>query len=225
MVTLYIATHNKTGLKYFGKTKKYLTEEELQLKYHGSGSMWKKHLKEFGDDVTMKVVGTYDLEEASSIALKFSDENDIVNSDKWANLIPEDCFTGGGGVNTGLTYEEYYGEERAKLIKKKISRIKSSEERQKISKALTGREGNNKGKTFSDDTKIKMSVAASKRERQPFSEEAKEKMSESAKKRKPTMTGKKQKIVTCPFCGKKGGINGMVQWHFDKCKMKDSDEL
>ena len=32
--------------------------------------------------------------------------------------------------------------------------------------------------------------------------------------------GLKQKQVTCPHCGKIGGINTMKQWHFDKCKKK-----
>lgn len=225
MVTLYIATHNKTGLKYFGKSERYLTEDELQKKYHGSGSMWKKHLKEFGDDVTMQVIGTYELEKASEIALKFSEENNIVNSDEWANLIPEDCYTGAGDAKTGLTYEEYYGEERAKEIKGKLSRVKSIEERQKISEALTGREGPNKGKKFSEETKKKMSIAASKRERSPMSMETKKKISEANKGKKGSMLGKKQKLVACPHCKKEGAINGMKQWHFDNCKLKDKDEF
>lgn len=32
--------------------------------------------------------------------------------------------------------------------------------------------------------------------------------------------GKKQKIVTCPFCGKEGGASVMKQWHFEKCKKR-----
>jgi hypothetical protein len=225
MVTLYIATHNKTGLKYFGKSERYLTEEELQSKYHGSGSLWKRHLEEFGDDVTMKVIGTYELETASKIALKFSEENDIVQSKEWANLIPEDCYVGGGDPKTGLTYEEYYGKERAKEIKAKLSRVKSTEERQKISEALTNREGPNKGKQFSSEWKQKMSLAASERERSPLSEETKRKISEAKKGKPSSMLGKKHKIVICPHCNKEGAINGMKQWHFDNCKMKDKDEF
>jgi hypothetical protein len=30
--------------------------------------------------------------------------------------------------------------------------------------------------------------------------------------------GKKRQIVQCPHCAKTGAINGMQQWHFDKCK-------
>lgn len=32
--------------------------------------------------------------------------------------------------------------------------------------------------------------------------------------------GKKHDLLTCPHCGKTGGKNGMIQWHFDKCKLK-----
>ena len=34
------------------------------------------------------------------------------------------------------------------------------------------------------------------------------------------MFGKKQEIVTCPYCGKSGGKSGMIQWHFENCKDK-----
>ena len=44
-VTLYIATHNITGKKYFGKTVKWFTQEELQKNYRGSGKYWNKHKK------------------------------------------------------------------------------------------------------------------------------------------------------------------------------------
>ena len=27
-------------------------------------------------------------------------------------------------------------------------------------------------------------------------------------------------IVICPHCNKEGGKNGMMRWHFDKCKKK-----
>jgi len=95
-VTLYIATHNKTGLKYFGKTTKYFTEEELQKYYHGSGKYWKNHLKKYGNDVIMKIYKICDINEVEKEALKFSKENDIVNSKEWANLKYENGLDGWG---------------------------------------------------------------------------------------------------------------------------------
>jgi len=97
-VTLYIATHNKTGLKYFGKTTVYFTEELLQEKYHGSGKYWVRHLKKHGDDVTMEIYGIYALDEVKEVALKFSEENNIVKSHKWSNLKLENGLDGGSTI-------------------------------------------------------------------------------------------------------------------------------
>jgi hypothetical protein len=38
-------------------------------------------------------------------------------------------------------------------------------------------------------------------------------------KRSLLLTGKVQQIVTCPHCGKSGGISTMGRWHFDNCKL------
>ncbi len=98
-VCLYIATHNKTGLKYFGKTCKWFTVEDLQKNYHGSGIYWNKHLKKHGKNITMEIYSICSLNEENEdyvkhIALKFSEENNIVKSKKWANLIPENGLDG-----------------------------------------------------------------------------------------------------------------------------------
>lgn len=94
-VTLYIAIHNKTNLKYFGKTTKYHDEYSLQEKYHGSGKYWTRHLKKHGDDITMKIYGTYYIDDVQEVALQFSLDNNIVESKEWANLKPENGLDGG----------------------------------------------------------------------------------------------------------------------------------
>ena len=98
-VTLYIATHVVTGKKYFGKTTKWFTEEDLQKKYHGSGVYWNRHKKKHGDFITMKIyqicsLNKSDEDYVESIALKFSEENNIVESEEWANMILENGLTG-----------------------------------------------------------------------------------------------------------------------------------
>ena len=60
-VTLYIAKHNKTGLKYFGKTTRYFTQLDLQKYYYGS-----EH-----NDVIMEIQGIYNLDEVKNKALTF----------------------------------------------------------------------------------------------------------------------------------------------------------
>lgn len=79
---LYIKTHNITGLKYFGKT----TNKD-PYKYKGSGTYWKRHLEKHGCDVNTEILGYYINEkECKSNSLKFSKENNIVDSKEWANL-------------------------------------------------------------------------------------------------------------------------------------------
>jgi hypothetical protein len=88
---LYIKTHKVTGLKYFGKTcclKRIST-------YIGSGTVWKKHIKEHGKDIDTVVVGFYvEKERCREAALKFSIDNDIVKSPEWANTIIENGLNG-----------------------------------------------------------------------------------------------------------------------------------
>lgn len=54
ILSLYIKTHNITGLKYFGKTIKN------PFKYKGSGKYWTRHLAIHGNDVTTEVVATFE---------------------------------------------------------------------------------------------------------------------------------------------------------------------
>lgn len=102
IVTLYIKTHNKTGLKYFGKT----CGKNSNL-YRGSGKHWVRHIKKHGYDVTTEVVGVFeDLIWCSLFALEFSHVNDIVKSKNWANLKPENGLDGGfDHINDNVTEE------------------------------------------------------------------------------------------------------------------------
>lgn len=78
---LYIKTHNKTKLKYFGKT----TRDPYQ--YKGSGYHWIRHLKKHGEDVHTEILGYFtDKDKCLSAALEFSTKHNIVESTEWANL-------------------------------------------------------------------------------------------------------------------------------------------
>jgi len=86
---LYIKTHLKTGLKYFGKTTKN------PYKYKGSGKYWLRHLKLHGNEVyTDVVLSTSDEVFCKAYATLFSEVNDIVRSEGWANLRIENGFDG-----------------------------------------------------------------------------------------------------------------------------------
>ena len=41
-----------------------------------------------------------------------------------------------------------------------------------------------------------------------------------SKKMSELLTGKKQRIVKCPYCDKTGGASNMNRYHFDNCKQK-----
>lgn len=147
-VTLYISTHNKTGKKYFGKTTRFFTDKELNENYNGSGTLWKKHLEKYGNDVTVEIYmicSTNNLDEdyVEPIALKFSEDNNIVDDYTiWLNQRPENGLDGGSNGISGLSLEEYHGKEKSKEIKLKQSlyaKNRSEEHQQKLNELLKGR--------------------------------------------------------------------------------------
>lgn len=129
MIYLYVKTHNKTHLKYFGKT--------ISSDYHsykGSGKYWNIHCRKHGYDYTTELIAMYDNschDEAKKFALDFSNKNNISKSKEWANL-KEECLDGGfDHVNN--ENKKYYMEkaritnqnksaEETKLINKKKAR-------------------------------------------------------------------------------------------------------
>ena len=86
IIYLYVKQHIITGLKYFGKTL------NNPFKYPGSGTYWKNHCKKHGKKYikTIEIWGFDDQKLCTQFALKFSKQNNIVESEEWANLIPED---------------------------------------------------------------------------------------------------------------------------------------
>ncbi len=87
---LYIKQHSITGMLYFGKTYKNPT------KYIGSGLYWRRHLSTHG----VQHVNTIwyclytDQDECTKFAQQFSIQEDIVNSNLWANLTIENGLDG-----------------------------------------------------------------------------------------------------------------------------------
>ena len=150
-IYLYVAEHNSTGLKYFGKTI------NPKKSYKGSGSRWFRHLKKHGWDVTMNYIAEFDdIGEASSFALKFSEEHNIVNSCAWANCRPENCFDGGViGVS--------HSEERKRRISEGCK--KSWNEERRINQSLKL-----KGLKRTEETKDKMKGPLSDQHKQKLSD-------------------------------------------------------
>lgn len=128
-------THNVTGKKYLGKTR------HDPYTYSGSGTDWKKHLKEFGYDISTEILKECDSkEELSKWGRHYSKHFDIVKSDMFLNRIPE---TGGGGSVS----------EEAKEKLRKINTGKKHTEATKSKMSKT-----HKGKKMSEETKAKISA-------------------------------------------------------------------
>lgn len=206
-VYLYIKEHAVSGMRYFGKTTK---AKEDMLKYHSSGVYWKRHLKLHGANhvVTVWYCEFYDKSDCEEFALFFSEEANIVNSAKWANLKPEN---GSDGAVIGNTV--------------------SPETRRKMSHKLKGKKTGPQSLT----TCIKKSIAMKGKNTGPqtIAHRLKNSLSKLGVKRKPrspehcanqslSQKGKHRKTINCPHCSKKGGGGSMFRWHFDNCKNKDS---
>ena len=224
---LYIKKHSITGLKYFGKTSK-----KDPYKYLGSGTRWKRHIKKHGRQFveTLWVSELYYDTSIIDHALHFSNENNIVLSDEWANLVLEN---GIDGAIKGTKFSDAHKEKMSYLRKGRPGHPHSAETKEKLSII-----GKNRAPA-SIETRAKMSAS-----RQNVSNETRSKLSEVWKGRRHNVeTRKKQsdahkgKIVSpetrakmsaiwntrepviCPHCNK-SGRNNMTRYHFDNCKKK-----
>lgn len=201
---LYIKRHKVTGKCYFGKTTTADPE-----KYNGSGKAWCEHLKENGcliETLWYKLFTIKD--ECKQFALDFSRRENIVESDLWLNLIPENGLSG-SGRKVGFKMS---AESLAKLSQSKMGKTLSDEHKAKLSDHWKGRiisdehkaaiSAAHKGKIMSEESKSKMSLAHQNRDDQW---RERQRLAHSA-------------IVICPHCAKDGGSSAMKRWHFDNCK-------
>lgn len=81
------------GVYYFGKS----CAKNVEV-YSGSGVIWRKRIKKYGKDKIRTIWISdwyYDPQLLQEVAMHFSEENDIVNSSKWANIMPENGLSGG----------------------------------------------------------------------------------------------------------------------------------
>lgn len=125
---LYIKRHKVTGKLYFGKTTKD------PLKYNGSGLHWARHLKVHSGDIeTLWYCLFTDQEECTKFALLFSEQEDIVNSDKWLNMVFEN---GVDGCPKGKVWSL---DSRKKMSLSKTGIKLSDDHKKSISIACTGR--------------------------------------------------------------------------------------
>lgn len=217
MIYLYVKTHNKTGLKYLGKT-----EKSDPYNYHGSGKRWIRHLNKHGYDYTTEILlATENFDELKETGIYFSKLWNIVDSNEWANLMEE---TGTGGDNSrNIDYKKLVN-----TRKKNGKTWKQSEESNaKRSKAMTDKKKSDESIRKMVETRKKIGYKSWTKETHP----------EAAEKCKIAHLGKpkpqqhimnmkfhenNKPIHKCPHCEKIGDIRNMKRWHFDRCKQNQN---
>ena len=188
---LYIKQHSITGKLYFGRTQRN------PIKYLGSGTYWKDHIKKHGKDyvVTLWHELFIDREYITQFATTFSREMNIVDSSSWANLREENGLDG-----------------------QPLGNILTEETKHKISKAKTG-----KPRSLSSVEKQSASISGTKNPMygKKHTTESIQKMSKSRKGRTNWSKGVSKPTWVCPYCNTTGGgESNRVRWHFDNCKFK-----
>ena len=172
IIYLYVKTHTKTGLKYLGQTS-----QSDPHKYTGSGTRWLHHLKKHGRTYSTEILKEcQSKEELKEWGLYYSNLWDIVKSNDWANLKPEEADGGRQSV-----------ESRRKIGLASTGRVQSAEARKKNSENNSGKNNYMFGKTHTPEAREKISAAAKLRtspsKGKIMSEEQKEKIRQSVKSR------------------------------------------
>lgn len=223
-IYLYVKTHNKTGLKYLGKTV-----SADPHKYKGSGKLWRSHCKVHGYDYTTVVLfQSACKDEIKQQGIYYSQLWDVVASDSWANLKQEECD--GGYCPASVTPEANAKRSqtmrgrsqnpahtaKAALARKGRKSKQSKEVRAqaaiKASAKLKGRkkpEGHGEkirqrliGRTLSNDVKNNLKAAWT----------TSRKLEQRARAIQLNAI-----VVSCPHCGKQGSKPSMQRNHFDNC--------
>ena len=199
MYSLYVKEHNQTGLKYLGRTI------QDPYKYKGSGVRWLNHIHKHGNDVSTKVIGTFKtLDELVKVSLPLSNRLNVVESDEWANLRPEN----GWGFDSEASKKLHSKYDLSKGLRDYWKSHTHRQEQSERKKALI-----NEGNHLFCDTKHQKKASHS---RNP--------------KNNPFVTNNpvniaikngvhsSQQIHTCPRCGKSGKGNLMVTRHINRCR-------
>jgi hypothetical protein len=163
-IYLYVKTHNKTGLKYLGKTIK-----QDPHKYTGSGKYWLRHLDQHGYDYTTEIIRECQTEdELIEWGMYYSKLWNVVTSNNWANLKEEAGDGGSPGAETrkriseagkGRVHSAETKQKMATADRSSYKRVKpvSNETKEKLSNLLKGKPSRSLGKIWSPEQKLALS--------------------------------------------------------------------
>lgn len=211
MYYLYVKTHNKTGLKYLGKTV-----SKDPHSYPGSGTVWRRHLNKHGYDYTTEILlETDNAEELKEQGVYYSNLWNVVESAEWANLMIEQGD--GGDTSASLAFQEYVRNRKPLVGEKNPFYGKTHTEE---TKTLLAEKASQQWKGVPKSEEHKRNIATANTGK-VFTEERKQKISLACKGRIPYNKGKPAEKFVCKHCGKEvGGASNFKRWHGDNCKDK-----
>lgn len=193
---LMVKTHKITGLKYLCQTK-----QKDPYKYFGSGLYWTSHLLKHGKEITTEILCECQTKtELKGRGEYYSELWNVVESNAWANLIPENGEGGSPkGTNKGKvrTAEciDKWRESRGGYVTSNITR-------EKLAAALKGKPKTSEHKVNLRGPKSKehcLHLSESAKNRPPVSESHRNELSLMKKGRTWWNNGVTQKMSkTCP---------------------------
>jgi len=231
---LMIKTHNKTGLNYLCYTK---SDGPAYEKYKGSGTLWRRHLKKYGDDITTKLIyETGDYNEFKKVAIEKSYELNIVESNEWANLKIEEG-DGGDTVSNRMwitdgSVDKYVYKDSVipeGWSKGRTKCVFNDSNKQKqfgalADPALRGKGIKNAWDTGKfnkrDHSKCGTRGNDNPSKRPEIKKILSEKALEESYKRSERAKDNFNRTAQCPHCNKKVRLNNLHRWHLDNCKYK-----
>lgn len=212
---------------YFGKTKNPDPE-----KYNGSGSYWKEHLNKYGIDISTIFFEEFDnQDDANEFAEFFSEEFDIVNSDRWANLMIEDARIGWPSgerseetkhklrlANLGENNPNYGNPNNYKHSEEILLKISESNSGQKRTEETKNNISNAVKKQYDEGKISPLKGKDHSGKNNAFYGKHHTEESLALISLKKTGVPHIHEIVKCPHCNKSGIKPNMIRWHFDNCK-------
>jgi predicted RNA-binding Zn-ribbon protein involved in translation (DUF1610 family) len=166
----------------------------IQQGYWGSGKRIRRHIKKYGrQNLKYEILVIADEQYILDLERRYVTDEFIKANPNCLNLCK-----GGMGGNLGN-----------KPWNKGLVLPKTSEMMSQIHKGNTYR----LGKKHSAESIQKMIQIHSNRVKTPLSDAGRQAIIKAN-------TGRKYGMLTCPNCGKTGGLTAMPRWHFDNCKHK-----
>lgn len=211
---VYKIINNINGKYYIGCHQ----TSDINDGYYGSGKHLKHAIKKYGKQNFTKLI-LYVFDNAEQM---FLTEQTLVNEAFVRDPQSYNLKVGGSGGNPGIvgafSGRKHSEETKEKLRQKAKEQIISEAKRQKLSANNWSRRNPEEQRKHA--SKI-ASVSKSESHRKKISESIQSYLADAHKAGLPHYNlGKKRQQIECPHCKRLGGINGMKQWHFDKCKAK-----